>query len=396
MKRISALILAIVMLGITGFAANDTVSMFSGTKSVSAEIGFESADGERESANAVTKQLLQSSMTAEMTLQSLKNGTVLRAEVVLHLRLPGQEAQNVECWYELENQTEVPHITVIEKNQNADSYYVLDVNKLPGGTEKIKAVSRALRTTWENREKNGEVIAFSSEDTAELLLQWYQLWHTETEQTAVAFDGIAVQAACNETEKEKRISLRVSMSARQAALLFGMREAADESRVVLTVEMRMTEAADGAEVKRPQAETMQDVNLMLDYKMFDPNRISVLYNGNLLRFDAQPRLENETTMVPIRGIMEAAGVPSEQISFDGETGKVTIRDGEKMIVLYLGQKTAWVNDKAVMLSCTAYETEGRTFVPLRFVSEELGFRVDWTGLDGKDGMCRGGVVRLER
>lgn len=395
MKRISALILAVVMLGTTGFAANDAVSMFSGTKNVFAEIGFETAF-EEGSADNVTKQRSQSSIVAEMTLQSLKSGTVLRAEVILQLRFPGQETQTVECWYELDNQNEVPHITVIEKNQNTDSYYVLDVNKLPGGTEKIKAVSRALRITWKNGEKNGDVIAFSAKDTAELLLNWYQLWHAETEQTAVDFDGVAVQATCKKIEEKKRILLRVSMSARQAALLFGMREEAGVSRVVMTVDLRMTDAADGTEVKRPQAETMQNVNLLLDYKMFDSNCVSVLYNGRLLRFDAQPRLENGTTMVPIRGIMEAAGVPSEQISFDEETGKVTIRDAEKNIVLYLGQKTAWVNDKEVMLSCAAYETEGRTFVPLRFVSEELGFRVDWTGLDGEDGMCRGGVVRLER
>lgn len=392
MKRISALMLAIVLLGMTGFAADNTVSRLSGTRSVYAEIGFET-----ENAEGFAQQLLQSAINAEMTLQSLKNGTVLRAKVVLHLRLSGQEAQTVECWYELENQTEVPHITVIEKNQNTDSYYVLDVNKLPGGAEKIKALSNAVRKTWETRNVNGDTICFASADTAEVLLRWYRLWHTETEQTAVEFDGITMQATCKEIEEKKRISLCASLSARQAAMLLGMKETtADETRIDMTADIDIACDENESNVQLPQMKKMTDVNLLLDYKLFDTNCVSVLYNGNLLQFDAQPRLENGTTMVPIRGIMEAAGVPSEQILFDGETGKVTIRDVEKTIVLYLGQKTAWVNEKEVLLSCAAYEAEGRTFVPLRFVSEELGFRVEWTGLDSENGLCNGGVVRLER
>lgn len=393
MKRIAAWMLAIALLGMTGLAASNTVSMLPDTRSIYAEIGFEA-----ENAEGFAQQLLQAAINAEMTLQSLKSGTVLRAEVVLHLRLPEQEAQTVECWYELENQTEVPHITVIEKNQNTDSYYVLDVNKLPGGAEKIKALSKAVRKTWETTKNvNGDAIYFASADTAEVLLRWYRLWHTETEYTAVEFDDIAVQATCKENEKKKQISLRASLSARQAAMLLGIHETtADETRIDMTVDIDIVRDENGSDVQSPQMKNVTDVNLLLDYKMFDPNCVSVLYNGNLLQFDAQPRLENGTTMVPIRGIMEAAGVPSEQILFDDETGKVTIRDAEKTIVLYLGQKTAWVNEKEVLLSCAAYETEGRTFVPLRFVSEELGFRVEWTGLDGENGLCNGGVVRLER
>jgi len=48
------------------------------------------------------------------------------------------------------------------------------------------------------------------------------------------------------------------------------------------------------------------------------------------------------------------------------------------IVLTLGSDIALINGEPVTLDCPA-ETRppGRTFVPLRFVSETLGAQVDW-------------------
>lgn len=364
------------------------------------EIEFEPQADDIPEAAQFLAELRQAAVTAELTLQQLNGGRALRANVIFHTKLFSQETETVECWYEIDRTADVPHITVIEKNRQKDTYYELDVHKLPGGIEAARAFNNALEAVWNQQTaQNGDAqkIQVPSERVAELLAAWVNVSRRGAVQRNTAdFSGARLSVEWDFDENACRINGRLEVSARQTALLLGMQnQTAGESRVHININMKLY---GNAVVNMPQIPPQQviDANLLIDRKLFDSDRVTVLYNGTVLQFDAQPRLENGTTMVPIRGIMEAAGVSSEQITFDGAQGRVTIQDGEKVIQLTLGSTAAFVNGKEVQLSCAAYEAEGRTFVPLRFVSEELGFWVAWTGLEQPDGICNGGVVRLER
>lgn len=403
MKKILIILLVVQLFGMAVVA--EGVAAFSDGNSARMELEIEfatEADGAAEAAQFLTG-LQQSAITAEITLQKINGGRILRADAVFHTKLFSQKPETIECWYEIDCTAETPHITVIEKNQNKDTYYELDVHKLPGGIEAAKAFNNALKAVWNQQMAENEElqkIQVPSERVAELVAAWINVSQPGGgKRSAADFGGALLSVDWSNNEAVCQINAQLELSARQTALLLGIQnQTVGESRVRIHAKMKRYETYGSETVTIPQIppEQMTDANLLIDRKLFDSNSVTVLYNGNILQFDAQPRLENGTTMVPIRGIMEAAGVLPEQIAFNGARGTVTIQDGTKTILLTLGSKTAFVDGKEVQLSCAAYETEGRTFVPLRFVSEELGFQVVWTGLEQPNGICNGGVVRLER
>ncbi len=404
MKKILTVALIVGLLGMTvpAVAESGETGFVASSAQVELEIGFETQTDSIPEAAQFLAGLRQSAVAAEITLQQLSGGRVLRADVILHTKLFAQKTETIECWYEIDRTADVPHITIIEKNQKKDTYYELDVHKLPGGIEAAKALNRALEVVWSQQAAgNGDAqkIQVSSERTAELLAAWVNMSRLgEGKRSASDFGGALLSVEWNDSGAACQINGSLELSARQTALLLGMQnQTAGESRVCINTHMKLY--GSGSEVvNMPQISSEQviDANLLIDKKVFDSGHVTVLYNGTVLQFDAQPRLENGTTMVPIRGIMEAAGVASEQIAFDSAYGTVTIQDGEKTILLTLDSTAAFVDGKEVQLSCAAYLAEGRTFVPLRFVSENLGFQVVWTGLDQPNGICNGGVVRLER
>ena len=80
------------------------------------------------------------------------------------------------------------------------------------------------------------------------------------------------------------------------------------------------------------------------------------------------------TMVPARIVAEAFGADVDWVEAEN---KVVIVLGDKNISLVIGETNAVVNGESVKLDVPSVETNGRTLVPLRFVSETLGFDVKY-------------------
>lgn len=59
--------------------------------------------------------------------------------------------------------------------------------------------------------------------------------------------------------------------------------------------------------------------------------------------------------------------------------EVTIEKGKEKIVLKIGEKKATVGTKVIELDTNAVIKQSRTFVPLRFISETLDATVEWEG-----------------
>lgn len=91
-------------------------------------------------------------------------------------------------------------------------------------------------------------------------------------------------------------------------------------------------------------------------------------------FDAVPFISNGRVMVPVRGVMEEFGATVEWLP---ATSQVSIKYKDKNVKLKIGSKTAEVNGKAVTLDVPATIKDGRTFIPTRFVAEQLGLKVGW-------------------
>jgi hypothetical protein len=91
-----------------------------------------------------------------------------------------------------------------------------------------------------------------------------------------------------------------------------------------------------------------------------------------------PVLTSGTTMIPVR-FAESLGAT---ISWDAPTATVTYTAGGIVIELTVGSTTAVVNGENVQLRVAPYINElNRTMVPLRMISEELGFKVVYTSMD---------------
>lgn len=90
--------------------------------------------------------------------------------------------------------------------------------------------------------------------------------------------------------------------------------------------------------------------------------------------DVAPEIRNDRTMLPIRFIVEALG---GTVTWNADTQTVSIVKGDMQIEIYIGQSFALVNGKPVELDAPAYIANGRTYLPLRFVAENLGATVTW-------------------
>ena len=104
--------------------------------------------------------------------------------------------------------------------------------------------------------------------------------------------------------------------------------------------------------------------------------IKAFLNGTALVMDVPPVLKEGRALVPFRAIGEAL---TAEVDWDGSARKVTLTLGDKTVQLFIGNKTAYVNGKAITLDVPAMLVEDRTMVPLRFISESLGASVQWSG-----------------
>lgn len=90
--------------------------------------------------------------------------------------------------------------------------------------------------------------------------------------------------------------------------------------------------------------------------------------------DTAPYLEGSTTMLPFKFIGDALGA---KVGWVNETKTVTFEQGSDLIELKIGSKKALVNGSEVQLEVPPLIKNNRTFVPLRFVSTNLGAKVEW-------------------
>ncbi|MCX5969992.1 MAG: copper amine oxidase N-terminal domain-containing protein, partial [Coprothermobacterota bacterium] len=97
-------------------------------------------------------------------------------------------------------------------------------------------------------------------------------------------------------------------------------------------------------------------------------------DGQTQPMDVAPFIQNGRTLVPVRFISEALGAKVDWIDANKE---IVIVLGAKVVGLWVGKDTATVNGVESKLEAPPIIQDSRTFVPLRFVSEALGAKVDW-------------------
>ena len=106
------------------------------------------------------------------------------------------------------------------------------------------------------------------------------------------------------------------------------------------------------------------------------DEITVTVNGQEIDFSVYdnvlPYIENDRTLIPIRAIAESM---SFTVDWDGTERLVTVKNDSTDIIFVIDGAAATVNGEEISLDAPARIVDDRTFVPLRFVSENMGATV---------------------
>ena len=111
------------------------------------------------------------------------------------------------------------------------------------------------------------------------------------------------------------------------------------------------------------------------------NVINVYKNGESYdkTIDVAPYIVNGSTLIPLRGLMEEMGAT---IDWVGHNQMIQIDNGVYYIELQIWNNIVYVESQAygrVRYSLLNFPVikDSRTFIPVRFVSEMLGYKVEW-------------------
>lgn len=121
-----------------------------------------------------------------------------------------------------------------------------------------------------------------------------------------------------------------------------------------------------------------DYEFMHDTPVAVQRAISISVNGKDVELSGGVITQKSQTFVPLRSVFEQLGA---KISFDASSKAVTVSrtDNGKTTSIAIDTRTGAtrVNGKTVQSEQTPFALNGVTYLPLRFISEQLGAKVTW-------------------
>lgn len=116
-----------------------------------------------------------------------------------------------------------------------------------------------------------------------------------------------------------------------------------------------------------------------DYWRTHEEIVSIYVDGTKVKCDVPPIIVNDRTLVPARAFFENIGAT---VNWDEKLREVTIKNSKYIIKLSIDSEIAYVNDSKYNLDVSAMIIvdelgNGRTMIPLRFISAQMGYTVLW-------------------
>ena len=117
-------------------------------------------------------------------------------------------------------------------------------------------------------------------------------------------------------------------------------------------------------------------------ELYQGEGIKILINNKLVQTDVAPFIEEGRTLIPLRSVMEELGL---SVTWEEESRAVGVHTDDTSLELAIGSDRAKVTKKidaatvaeTFSLDVPARIVEDRTFIPIRFVAQTLGFNVGW-------------------
>lgn len=125
--------------------------------------------------------------------------------------------------------------------------------------------------------------------------------------------------------------------------------------------------------EQPSTPNYQQKN---DFKLYINGERKTLSNGFLV--------VNGRTFLPLRELSGLLGISDSGISWDSENRVASVSQDNTLIEIPIGYTQASVNDKITPIDTSSNNTRsiianGYTYLPVRFISENLGWQIDTQG-----------------
>ncbi len=141
--------------------------------------------------------------------------------------------------------------------------------------------------------------------------------------------------------------------------------------------------ASGAEIYFLTTEADYEKETALDLEKYilkiGSNEIKVEKGGvsKTVTMDVAPFIASGSTMIPLRGLLEEMGADINWVAYDQKIEVFSqIQD---YMVFQIENNRVYINDVRYNSPVAPMIKDSRTFIPLRFVSENLGYKVSWNG-----------------
>lgn len=129
-------------------------------------------------------------------------------------------------------------------------------------------------------------------------------------------------------------------------------------------------------------EEPQYIDVSILDKPVNPTEVNLVWDSGTFSFDVPPQVVSGRTMVPLRALFESFGY---EINWLGEINTVQVIKGDITAYLEIGTdfldiyNYATGENSMIIMDVPAQVIDGRTLVPLRFISEFAGLEVEWYG-----------------
>lgn len=116
------------------------------------------------------------------------------------------------------------------------------------------------------------------------------------------------------------------------------------------------------------------IYVTLDGALIHPKTVRGMVDGQPVTQYTEAQVRNNRTMVPVRRLAEVIG---SDVIWDPEGNTITIVRGGNTIVMSLGSTAATLNGAPVQMDAAPYAEDGTTYIPVRYMAEFFGQRVEW-------------------
>lgn len=108
--------------------------------------------------------------------------------------------------------------------------------------------------------------------------------------------------------------------------------------------------------------------------------ISIYIDGQKLTLDTKPVIDNNRTLVPLRGVFEKLGAT---VDWNKETSQAIVKNKSIEVLLEPNNQAVLVNGQVHFLDTSSRIQDERTLVPLRFIAETFGHKVTWNSASNR-------------